>query len=236
MTGLVREKRSGARFRCDALVDVACVPLQQLLGDKKYLLSNENPSSLDCLALAYLALALKPDVPQKWLQERLSDRYPGLCAYVERSAQERFGGEVSVKDALLNGTAEQMSEMRTKLPWRAPSQRGLQAASSTILHSILPALPFSGFTSLSTSTTMKESDSSNPTANSALRPTIVAASAAVAVAAGYLYSSLNAEPEKRRLEDMGEAGALFAGLDFGDDARKESVPERQRIVPMEAES
>lgn len=216
---MVREKSSGTRFKCDALVDAACGPLQKLLDGKKYLLSDDHPSSLDCLALAYLALALKPDLPQNWLQKGVKTRYPDLCAYVERGVQACFGGEVSVQHAQLTGSVETMSEMkRTKLPWKAPSQQGLQAAASTVLHSILSAVPFSSQSSTTTTTLNKESNSSDtPTTDSALLPPIAAASTAIAAAAaGYLlYSFSDIEPEVRKLEDMGEAGAVFAGLDFG---------------------
>lgn len=233
----MREKSSGTRFRCDALVDAACGPLQKLLDGKRYLLSDEKPSSLDCLALAYLALALKPDLPQKWLQDGIKACYPGLCAYVERGVKECFGGEVSVEDARLKDSVEQTSETRTKLPWRAPSQQGLQPAGSTVLHSILSVFPFSDLTRLSTTTTNRESSSSDTTTDSALLPTIVAASTAVAAAVGYfLYSISNIEPEKRRLEDMGEVGAMFAGLDFDDGPRKESVRARKGVVPVKAEN
>ncbi len=222
---MVREKSSGTRFKCDALVDAACGPLQKLLDGKKYLLSDEHPSSLDCLALAYLALALKPELPQNWLQEGIKTRYPDLCAYVERGLHESFGSDVSVQDAQLTEPIEQTSDMkRTKLPWKAPSQQGLQAAASTVLHSILSAVPLSSHSS-TTTTNQKESNSSTTTTtNSPLLPPIIAASTALAAAAaGYLLYSFSIsipdakpEPEKRRkLEDMGEAGAVFAGLDFG---------------------
>lgn len=220
---MVNAKKRGTRFRCDALVEVACAPLQQLLGDKKYLLSDDSPSSLDCLALAYLALALKPDVPQKWLQEGISGRYPKLCTYVERGIQECFGGEVGVKDARLNETIDGSGEFQTRLPWRAPSQRGLQAAGSTIAHSILSSIPSINSTIASVEKCEK-AGSSEAAPNSLLLPSIAAAGTAIAAAAGYFqYSSMEAEPQKRRLEDMGEAGALFAGLQFGDDDRRENV-------------
>lgn len=220
VTGLVKQKGSETRFRCDALVDAACEPLQQLLGDKKYLLSDEKSSSLDCLALAYLALALKPDVPQKWLQEGIQNRYPALCAYVERGISQYFGGEAIVEDARLTEpvtqTIESTSETVSKLPWRAPPQHGLQAAGSTMLHSMLSSLPFSTSSIYPASTSKDRTLSADPTTHSALLPTIVTAGTAVVAAAGYLvYSSLNAEPDRRSLGDMGEAGAVFAGLDFG---------------------
>lgn len=70
----------------------------------------------------------------------------------------------------------------------------------------------------------EKAGSSEVPPNSLLLPTIAVAGTAIAAAAGYfLYSSMEAEPEKRRLEDMGEAGALFAGLHFGDDDRRENV-------------
>lgn len=220
VTGLVKQKQSSARFRLDALVDVLCKPLQQLLGEKRYFLSQEQCSSLDCLALGYLALALKPDVPQKWLQERMKDRYRGLCAFVGRGVEECFGERVRVEDALQQGiaipTAVREGTNQTALPWGAPAQKGINSAGTTIVNAALDLLPFSQSTILS-SPTDSASESTNKSGFSPVLPLLVTVSTAIAATAGYLlyYASYNSsEPEQRRLENMGEAGAMLAGLDF----------------------
>ena len=220
--GLVKKQGKGLRFRLDALVDAACEPLAQLLGDKKYFLSDDEPSSLDCLALGYLALALKPELPQGWLQESMRSRYPGLCAFVARGVEECWGGEVRVKDALLEGNAsvpavETEQRRQTALPWRASTQTGTNAAGTTILNSLLTASPFK---STILSPPIKDANTADTTISSptaAFMPVLIAATSAVAAMASYfLYANtLPAESEKRDFRDMGEAGRILAGLDLG---------------------
>lgn len=64
--------------------------------------------------------------------------------------------------------------------------------------------------------------------SSTLLPTLITATTALAAVAGYLlYAGLGGESENRRLSDMGEAGVILAGLDFGDPR-----PETRAEVPM----
>ena len=217
VTGLVKQRQSSARFRLDALVDTLCEPLQQLLGEKRFFLLDERWSSLDCLALGYLALALKAEVPQGWLRQGIKERYPGLCAFVARGMDECSGGEVSMNDAFLGDDSQPEAPSKpgkqTVLPWRAPAQKGLKSAGSTFLNSALSALPFQNSTIPSSS--FSNQNVASPT-SFALTSALVTASTAIAAAAGYLiYAGFSSEPEKRSLEDMGEAGAMLAGLDYG---------------------
>lgn len=228
MTGLVKEKQSGARFKLDALVDAAFTPLQQLLGKKRWMLSDERASTLDCLALGYLSLALVPDMPQPWLAEGLRGRYPDLCKYAKDGAQKVFGGKVTPEDALLRSTTQLQSATTqgqretTSLPWRAPEQQNVAFASASILHSILDSVPlYKRTTTVTTTSRTQPPPSQDATLTSTLLPPLLAsAGAAAAIIASYLlYSGLTTMQEpsekKRRLSDMGEAGAVFAGLDFG---------------------
>ena len=96
VTGLVKERQGGMRFRLDALVDGACEPLEMMLSEKRWLLSEERVSSLDCLALGYLSLMLVPDVPMMWLREGMESRWPALCGFVWRGLLVCFGGYVRV--------------------------------------------------------------------------------------------------------------------------------------------
>ncbi|KAK4693353.1 sorting and assembly machinery component 37, partial [Lecanoromycetidae sp. Uapishka_2] len=213
LAGLLKEKGGGNRFKIDSLVDVAYEPLQKLLGQKKYMLLDEKPSSLDCLALGYLSLALLPDLPQRWLAEGMKARYPELCAYVKGGVQECFGGPVKPEDAGLKLGA-QASRPETALPWRAPRDRGAMATGATMLHATLDSIPF--YQSNIINMPPNEEALATTPSSSLLFPAIMTATTAVAAVSSYfLYTGLSAEPEKQRLSDMGEAGAIFAGLDFG---------------------
>ncbi len=240
--GLMKEKQSSARFKLDALVDATFKPLQQLLGKKKWMLSDESASTLDCLALGYLSLALIPEVPQSWLSEGLRERYPGLCKYVEDGVKEIFGGKATVENALPSSTEEQspmtQGQSGTALPWRAPEQ-DLSSAGASILNSTLDSVPFYKRTIITTSSTQPPHSTDAPphSLTSTLLPPLLASAGAVAAIAGYLlYSSLGTkESEKRRLSDMGEAGAMFAGLDFGEPQKRVRVPPTEGRVPVGVE-
>ena len=244
MTGLVKEQQSNARFKLDALVDAAFKPLQQLLGKKKWMLSDETASSLDCLALGYLSLALIPDMPQSWLAEGLRGRYPALCKYVDDGVKDVFGGEVTLEDALSRSTEDQSGsaqrQSQTRLPWRAPEQN-IGSVGASILNSTLELLPFYKRTIVTTSSTRgppRSSDAPPHSLTSTLLPPLVVSVGAVAAIASYylLYSNLSAqEPEKRRLSDMGEAGAMFAGLDFGEPVKRVRIPPSEGMVPVGVE-
>lgn len=240
----MREKQSGARFKLDALVDAAFKPLQQLLGKKRWMLSDERASSLDYLALGYLSLALVPDMPQPWLAEGLRGRYPDLCKYAKDGAKEVFGGKVTLEDALPRSTQRQSTttqkQSETTLPWRPPEQN-IVITSASILNSALDSVPFYKRTTTVTTSATKPPHSQDATLpphtlTSTLLPLLLASAGAVAAIASYylLYSGLSTqqEPEKRRLSDMGEAGAVFAGLDFGQSDKVVRIPLTESNVPV----
>lgn len=239
---MMKEKQSSARFKLDALVDAAFRPLQQLLGKKKWMLSQERASSLDCLALGYLSLALIPEMPQSWLAEGLRGRYPDLCRYVENGVKEIFGGKVTVEDALPSSTEEQPELTQrpsgTALPWRAP-ERNLGSAGASILNSTRDSVPFYKRTAVTTSSTqtLHSTDAPPHSLTSTLLPPLLASAGAVAAIASYFfYISLSAqEPENRTLSDMGEAGAMFAGLDFGEPKKEVRIPPTEGKVPVGVE-
>lgn len=67
-------------------------------GDEDMLLVNKDqtdrPTSLDCLAFAYLALMLVPEVPRPWLRDLMRRKYEGLSLFVDGIRDEIFGGDV----------------------------------------------------------------------------------------------------------------------------------------------
>lgn len=54
--------------------------------------AQDKPTSLDCLAFAYLSLMLVPEVPRPWLRDLIRRRYECLSLYVDGIRDEILGG------------------------------------------------------------------------------------------------------------------------------------------------
>ncbi len=213
-------------------------PLNKLLDGKRYFLSNEEGemTSLDCLALGYLALALVPDVPQSWLKQMMKRKYPDLCRFVDEGARECWGLDLMDKerggdDATTDVTT---TPTKTKLPYRAPTTT---PNTTSILLPLLSSLPFFGSFYRPPPLLYTSSSSSSPNQNSRipLLPTIFLALCTTTLASGAYFLSTGEVPPLdwvrgvrqrhgvvlrwpfggtgtvggRRLEDMGEAGRVL---------------------------
>ncbi|KAI9656241.1 MAG: hypothetical protein M1821_004904 [Bathelium mastoideum] len=134
------------RFKLDALMSAFFDPLSSLLSSKEYLLSSSHPTTLDCLATGYLALALSPRPPQPWLRNTLNTKYPSLRAYTTRMLHLVFdsvpinSADIRSLNALRD--PEVVSRFRTEkgysLPW-SPSSSTISSSSSSS-SSVLSAL------------------------------------------------------------------------------------------------
>ncbi|MCJ1262352.1 hypothetical protein MMC22_002222 [Lobaria immixta] len=255
LSSLVFQPQHASRFRLEALAEALFEPLDQLLDGKRYMMSNENPSSLDCLAFAYLALALIPDVPQPWLADSMKSRYPALCVYVRDLAQEFCGGPVDVEDAfpklpLQVPTGLDYDQEHPKdtsmLPWRMSQQNILKSATATILERTFDSIPILGDLH-NPRIAMQESSQTGKIDNGRtalrvgdspgrldIRPIFLAVGTGLVALGSYLaYSALLnfpdgwMAPNKRTLSDMGEAGAMLSLVDFGSYGSR-SVDQRQR--------
>lgn len=128
------------QFRLEALTADFFEPLEAMLARTKTCLlpadDNNNPSSLDCLALGYLSLALVPKLVFPWLRDAMRIKAPLLAAYTERMCSRCFGdAPVDAKYALQpTGTAA--------LPWRAPERISVAAVGSTLLNTLADNTPF----------------------------------------------------------------------------------------------
>ncbi|KAG8533000.1 uncharacterized protein KY384_001782 [Bacidia gigantensis] len=227
VTGLLKKERSTARFKLEALVEAACEPLSELLGDKKYFLSDSQPSSLDCLALGYLALAVIPEIPQAWLKEGLVTKYKNLCEYVKRRVKEVFGGPIRVDAALYPASSEQEKDTIHKLPWQTPPAPSTMDKASALARSLTDGLPFTD-SKIVTASDADAKAPAHPSMSSAVLPLSIAAAAAAAIGA-YMFgpelSSLFGPQEMGNgRQDMGEAGDVLAGLNFGSAPRQSSGP------------
>ncbi|KAI9370437.1 Tom37 C-terminal domain-containing protein [Aspergillus egyptiacus] len=133
VSGLLGKTSQQHQFRLEALTAELFDPLEELLGDKPYLLSAQGPSSLDCLALGYLSLALVPELPHPWLRDAMQRKAPRLSQYIDRMGR-RLYGTVRVSDAF-NPTGGSL------LPWRAYERARLATVGSAILTSLADATP-----------------------------------------------------------------------------------------------
>ncbi|KAK2747369.1 hypothetical protein FQN55_005118 [Onygenales sp. PD_40] len=136
VTDLLGRSSKQNRIRLDGMTGAFVAPLEELLGKKGYMLSSEIPSSLDCLALGYLALSLEPELPYSWLREATRAQAPGLAAYTDRLRTRCFGAEaVDVSITLAD------PRTASSLPWRAPEKISLGAVGMRALEGIADATP-----------------------------------------------------------------------------------------------
>ncbi|UPX13535.1 uncharacterized protein EKO05_0004041 [Ascochyta rabiei] len=125
--GFLGTPKYAARFRLDAASNELLEPLSDLLGRNDYLLGTAQPSSLDCLAFGYLAVMLYPTVPQAWLKEAVSIKFPRLATYIHALRKDILTNEdVSAAQIWAIGTGSTTSvteeSQRLLLPWTARSQ------------------------------------------------------------------------------------------------------------------
>ena len=240
----MKQPQHAAKFRLDTLMDGFFEPLQDLLGKKRFFFSEESMSSLDCLALGYLALAVVPELPQSWLADSMKGKYGGLCTYVKRGINEYFGWPVKVEDAIPDQQSSlgkldnppTDNDSRGALPWKDPAQKGFISSGGAILEGALESIPLAGAFMQNTilirdkskatqSTDPPKSASTTSPQSTTLLPTVLAIGSALAAIGSYvLYSGLiTLSPNqdhhiypsrKQNLSDMGEAGAMLAMANF----------------------
>jgi sorting and assembly machinery component 37 len=192
VSSLLGKTSQNSPFKLAALTAELFQPLQQLLGDKEYLLSDTHPTTLDALVLGYLALAYVPDLPAPWLRESLKSKTPRLATYIERMRQKYFG-EVQVADAFSESTTD-----TSLLPWRRPADITATRIGGTLLNTLADATPV--LKDLRTSDRLREtvpspdSDPSRAESNAVsekekndLYIPIASVAAGVAALVGYLF-------------------------------------------------
>lgn len=136
VSGLLGKTSQQNRIRLDGMTGAFVAPLEELLGGKGHLLSDEIPSSLDCVALGYLSLALVPDLPYPWLSQAVRAHTPRLVSYVNRLWEKCFGSAVDVKTVFLDA-----AEGASGLPWEAPERISVGRMGKRVLEGLADATP-----------------------------------------------------------------------------------------------
>lgn len=143
---LAAHPESAAQIRLAALATAFFAPLQHLRGQRRFFVA-ARPTSLDCLALGYLALALFPDLPSPWLADCLRRDFPQLCAFVHDAQRLFFGGAVALADAglALPEVADAERERRARgkgaLPWTRDENGGLLAVGAVLVAHVADSIP-----------------------------------------------------------------------------------------------
>ncbi|KAI9924713.1 hypothetical protein ASPWEDRAFT_28149 [Aspergillus wentii DTO 134E9] len=225
-TGLLGKSSQQNQFKLEALTAEFFEPLEEILNAKTYFLSEDAPSSLDCLAFGHLCLALVPDLPYSWLRDAMKAKGSQLTTYTERM-RTRFFGVVDVQRALA-GTSTETSP----LPWQAPQRASVGKVGYTLLNTLADATPI--VKDLRAQTQIREAaespnsglsaDESQAVSNYArgqkrdVFVSIAAVAGGVAALVGYmvhvgLFSAAAAE-EWTEEEEVGGVGEPEGGLDL----------------------
>lgn len=218
------------RFKLDALANSCLLPLAELLDDKDYMLGTSQPTSLDCLALGYLALMVYPALKQNWLQDTMKTRFPKLEAYTRRLAKSMLGTDedanvtkiLSLSNMRNDKAAIERAraEMGLSLPWYPPAVSSIPSALTMIGTEIVTNLP--GYST------------------AAKQPFLAASGVLLAAAAGGAYHYQHTHPRYGDIvfenpqatkaavqpSQYGEAGAMLAAL--GDQLEYAAALQRER--------
>ncbi|KAI1906785.1 hypothetical protein LOZ53_005263 [Ophidiomyces ophidiicola] len=125
--------QASSRFRLRNLVDFVATPLEEVITNKDP--SARRVSTLDCLALGYISLALIPNLPDPWLKDYLLDLAPSLCSYVDEMQASCFGGQIDAA-AVLSGNVS-----NSHLPWQLPPKIGLAGIGRSLLEGVADSIP-----------------------------------------------------------------------------------------------
>jgi sorting and assembly machinery component 37 len=212
------------QFRLDAVTSDFCEPLNELLKDNGWFVSDA-VTSLDCLALGYLALMQAPNLPHDWLRRAVKEKYPQLGKWTEEFLRSTFGEPVSPEHAL-SPPSDVNGKQRRSLPWQPPLRPSVAAIASSILENTFDALPI--VSQLRANKQLKRS-SQDPeledyerrqlavtatNRNRELYSQIVAVTAGMGTFVGYLFwVGILQLPKRRSSEtgkrDFGAAGAML---------------------------
>ena len=213
------------QFRLDAVTSDFFEPVDELLADKEWFIS-ETLTSLDCLAIGYLALMQAPQLPLDWLRRGMKEKYPRLGKWTAVVARSTFG-ELTDPGHALEALHKDNGKAERSLPWQAPVRPTVATIASTILDNAMDALPI--VSQLRANQQLKKS-SGDPgleeyerkqmaviarNRNRELYSQIFAAGASISTFVGYLFWVGILQLPKRRNDNAGKRNFGAAGAMLG---------------------
>jgi hypothetical protein len=222
----LHDPKYGALIRLAAYIDTLCEPLTELLGDKSYLLTYAEPTSLDFLVLGYLSLLIFPKTPLSFFRDTIKSRYPRLSAYVHRLKDHLLGGETDARAVISLSEfqrAEDVERARDwkllRLPWY-PSKTTASSNTMQAIRELFISLP--GVSWVFSQQTIHRSKKLKPQLATPMLPLTTASSALLTALIASLYHLATA-PQKDNLvferdqdqhgsHPFGQAGVTLAVL------------------------
>ncbi|RKF77024.1 Metaxin-like protein [Golovinomyces cichoracearum] len=135
---LAASPESISQIRLDALASNFFEPIEVLRDKKKFLISDTQITSLDCLALGYLSLMLIPELPQSWLAKTMRRRFPRLSAWTQELRSEIFGGAICIQDVFAD---RNQGVWNDRLPWQKPENQSTWGRCQLFLSALIEGLP-----------------------------------------------------------------------------------------------
>lgn len=119
-------------------------PLEAMLAARggsegEYFLGQDTPSSVDCLALGYLSLALVPELASPWLRDAMLAKAPTVARCIQRMRASCFG-DAPIEPAQALNPSDQSRPLHD-LPWHAPERPSVPKIGSTLLATLADATP-----------------------------------------------------------------------------------------------
>jgi len=139
VSGILGRSVQKNRIRLDAVTADFLDPLSQLLGEKEWLLG-PGPTTVDCLAVAYLTLMQQPELPHPWLKDALGTKYLKLGEWARLKAAAFVGLPVS-RDEVTGTRDIQDSRWSSVLPWQSPRGRTWQQVAQEVVESCVTSIP-----------------------------------------------------------------------------------------------
>ncbi|KAK4890725.1 hypothetical protein LTR27_010652 [Elasticomyces elasticus] len=213
LRSLLQKPEHSAVFKLHALADNFFGPLQDMLGEKDYLVgSGSDMTCLDCLAFGYLSLMLYPKLPQDWLASTMRRKYAKLVAYVERM-NDKLVLRTDVK--LVMSSARSDSE--STLPWKSPASSSFFDVVISTAQELITQLPL-----LKPTTSIITTHADNLRFWQRQLPailTLTALSLGLGITAAFRTGTLTWPKGealhvfgRKRLSDYGHLGAALAGM------------------------
>ncbi|PYH92478.1 mitochondrial import receptor subunit [Aspergillus ellipticus CBS 707.79] len=137
VSGMLGKTAQQNQFRLEALTGEVFDALEEILSGKEYFLHtrDQGPTSLDCVALGYLSLALVPELPNAWLRDAMKSKAPGVTGFTERCVKEIFG--VVQLEHAFNPSGSSPSI----LPWRVLDRPRLVTVGKTLFNTLADSTP-----------------------------------------------------------------------------------------------